>query len=210
MDPDQLISFHTVSVSENRIYLGSAGQGLIWYLHKCIYYNIVTLFILTSIHFYFTLLAGNFLIFLSSAVFFKINLLYSSQRVKQFGFRSSPIFCWSWFGSKTVCKGYQQTTVLQQCLFNQLAGYHFLYAFASRVENNIHPDQLASGPGKCLGILSSAVFSKLIYIYIDHHIDHHQRVKQFESRSGLTFCRSWSGSKTVCKGYQQTTTAGKE
>ena len=124
MDPDQLISFHTVSVSKNRIYLGSTGQGLIWYLHKCIYYNIVTLFILTSIHFYFTLLAGNFLIFLSSAVFFKINLLYSSQRVKQFGFRSSPIFCWSWFGSKTVCKGYQQTTVLQQCLFNQLAGYH--------------------------------------------------------------------------------------
>ena len=57
--------------------------------------HIVTLFILTSIRFYFTLLAGNFLIFLSSAVFFKINLLYSSQRVKQFGFRSGPIFCWS-------------------------------------------------------------------------------------------------------------------
>ena len=71
-----------------------------------------------------------------------------------------------------------------------LQGTTYLYAFASRVENNIHPDQLASGPGKCLGILSSAVFSKLIYIYIDHHIDRHQRVKQFESRSGLTFCRS--------------------
>ena len=55
----------------------------------------ITLFILTSIRFYFTLLAGNFLIILSSAVFFKINLLYSSQRVKQFGFRSGPIFCWS-------------------------------------------------------------------------------------------------------------------
>ena len=136
MDPDQLISFHTVSVSKNRIYLGSAGQGLIWYLHKCIYYNIVTLFILTSIRFYFTLLAGNFLIFLSSAVFFKINLLYSSQRVKQFGFRSGPIFCWSWFGSKTVCKGYQQTTIagrVTSAVFiycrrpgpcHQLAGYH--------------------------------------------------------------------------------------
>ena len=68
-------------------------------------------------------------------------------------------------------------------------GTTYLYAFAIKVENNIHPDQLASGPGKCLGILSSAVFSKLIY-YIDYHIDHHQRVKQFGSRSGLTFCRS--------------------
>ena len=56
----------------------------------------VQLYILTSIRFYFTLLAGNFLIFLSSAVFFKISLLYSSQRVNfQFGFRSGPIFCWS-------------------------------------------------------------------------------------------------------------------
>ena len=54
-----------------------------------------------------------------------------------------------------------------------LQGTTYLYAFASKVENNIHPDQLASGPGKCLGILSSAVFSKLIY-YIDYHIDHHQ------------------------------------
>ena len=93
MDPDQLISFHTVSVSKNRIYLGSAGQGLIFdiYTSAFIIIYIVTLFILTS----FTLLAGNFLIFLSSAVFFKINLLYSSQRVKQFGLRSGPIFCWS-------------------------------------------------------------------------------------------------------------------
>ena len=65
-------------VSKNRIYLGSEGQRLIWYLCKCIYYNIVTLFILTSIHFYFTLLVGNYLGILSSAVFFKINLLYSS------------------------------------------------------------------------------------------------------------------------------------
>ena len=56
-------------------------------------------------------ITSNFLIFLSSAVFFKINLLYSSQRVKQFGFRSGPIFCFSWFGSKSVCKGYQQTTI---------------------------------------------------------------------------------------------------
>ena len=70
-----------------------------------------------------------------------------------------------------------------------LQGTTYLYAFASKVENNIHPDQLASGPGKCLGILSSAVFSKLIY-YIDYHIDHHQSVKQFGSRSGRTFCRS--------------------
>ena len=73
-----------------------------------------------------------------------------------------------------------------------LQGTTYLYAFASKVENNIHPDQLASGPGKCLGILSSAVFSKLIY-YIDYHIDHHQSVKQFGSRSGRTFCRSCSG-----------------
>ena len=29
LDPDQLISIHTVSVSKNGIYLGSAGQGLI-------------------------------------------------------------------------------------------------------------------------------------------------------------------------------------
>ena len=29
VDPDQLISIHTVSVSKNGIYLGSAGQGLI-------------------------------------------------------------------------------------------------------------------------------------------------------------------------------------
>ena len=193
MDPDQLISFHIVSVSKNRIYLGSAGQGLIWYLHKCIYYNIVTLFILTSIRFYFTLLAGNFLIFLSSAVFFKINLLYSSQRVKQFGFRSGPIFCWSWFGSKTVCRQQLQAKRnFSSVYLTNLQGTTYLYAFASKVENNIHPDQLASGPGKCLGILSSAVFSKLIY-YIDYHIEHHQRVKQFGSRSGLTFCRSWSG-----------------
>ena len=48
-------------VSKNGIYLGSAGQRLIWYLCKCIYYNIVTLFISTSIHFYFTLLVGNYL-----------------------------------------------------------------------------------------------------------------------------------------------------
>ena len=75
MDPDQLISIHTVSVSKNRIYLGSAGQGLICYLHKCIFFYIVTIFILTSIHFYFTLLAGFFFIFLSSAVFF-FKLIY--------------------------------------------------------------------------------------------------------------------------------------
>ena len=59
-------------VSKNRIYLGSAGQRLIWYLCKCIYYNIVTLFISTSIHFYFTLLVGNYLGILSSAVFSKL------------------------------------------------------------------------------------------------------------------------------------------
>ena len=59
-------------VSKNGIYLGSAGQRLIWYLCKCIYYNIVTLFVSTSIHFYFTLLVGNYLGILSSAVFSKL------------------------------------------------------------------------------------------------------------------------------------------
>ena len=59
-------------VSKNGIYLGSAGQRLIWYLCKCIYYNIVTLFISTSIHFYFTLLVWNYLGILSSAVFSKL------------------------------------------------------------------------------------------------------------------------------------------
>ena len=54
-------------VSKNGIYLGSAGQRLIWYLCKCIYYNIVS----TSIHFYFTLLVGNYLGILSS-VFSKL------------------------------------------------------------------------------------------------------------------------------------------
>ena len=53
-------------------YLGSAGQRLIWYLCKCIYYNIVTLCISTSIHFYFTLFVGNYLGILSSAVFSKL------------------------------------------------------------------------------------------------------------------------------------------
>ena len=32
--------------------------------------------------------------------------------------------------------------------------------YPSIVFLSIHPDQLTSGPGKCLGILSSAVFSK--------------------------------------------------
>ena len=41
-------------------------------LCKCIYYNIVTLFVSTSIHFYFTLLVGNYLGILSSAVFSKL------------------------------------------------------------------------------------------------------------------------------------------
>ena len=59
-------------VSKNGIYLGSAGQRLILYLCKCIYYNIVTLFVSTSIHFYFTLLVGNYLGILSSAVFSKL------------------------------------------------------------------------------------------------------------------------------------------
>ena len=59
-------------VSKNGIYLGSAGQRLIWYLCKCIYYSIVTLFVSTSIHFYFTLLVGNYLGILSSAVFSKL------------------------------------------------------------------------------------------------------------------------------------------
>ena len=62
--------------SKNGIYLGSAGQGLIWYLHKCIYYNIVTVFILTSIHFYFTLLAGNFCRYFVICCLFWINLLH--------------------------------------------------------------------------------------------------------------------------------------
>ena len=35
-----------------------------------------------------------------------------------------------------------------------------------------------------------------------------QSVKLFMSRSGPTFCRSRSGSKPVCEGYQQTTQAG--
>ena len=122
-------------VSKNGIYLGSAGQRLIWYLCKCIYYNIVTLFISTSIHFYFTLLVGNYLGILSSAVFSK--LIYyivpslSLSGVKQFGFRSGLTFCRCWSGSKTVCKGYQQTTIagkekLQQCISNQLAGCHLV------------------------------------------------------------------------------------
>ena len=41
-------------------------------LCKCIYYNIVTLFVSTSIHFYFTLLVGNYLGILSSAIFSKL------------------------------------------------------------------------------------------------------------------------------------------
>ena len=65
-------------VSKNGIYLGSAGQRLIWYLCKCIYYNIVTLFVSTSIHFYFTLLVGNYLGILSSAVFSKLIYYISS------------------------------------------------------------------------------------------------------------------------------------
>ena len=121
------------SVVSKTGYLGSAGQRLIWYLCKCIYYNIVTLFISTSIHFYFTLFVGNYLGILSSAVFSK--LIYyivpslSLSEFKQFGFRSGLAFCRSWSGSKTVCKGYQQTTIagkekLQQCISNQLAGFH--------------------------------------------------------------------------------------
>ena len=46
--------------------------NLIFMQVKCIYYNIVTLFISTSIHFYFTLLVGNYLGILSSAVFSKL------------------------------------------------------------------------------------------------------------------------------------------
>ena len=34
--------------------------------------------------------------------------------------------------------------------------------------------------------------------------EYHQSIKQFGSRSGLTFCQAWPGSKTVCKCYQQT------
>ena len=114
-------------VSKNGIYLASAGQRLIWYLCKCIYYNIVTLFVSTSIHFYFTLLVGNYLGILSSAVFSKLIyyivpslLLLESQTD---GFRSGLTFCRCWSGSKTVCKGYQQTTItgkekLQQCISN--------------------------------------------------------------------------------------------
>ena len=122
-------------VSKNGIYLGSAGQRLIWYLCKCIYYNIVTLFISTSIHIYFTLLGGNYLGILSSAVFSK--LIYyivpslSLSGVKLFGSRTGLTYCQSWFSPKTVCKGYQQTTIagkekLQQCISNQLAGFHLV------------------------------------------------------------------------------------
>ena len=103
--------FYYFSIYWSDTSLGSAGQGLIWYLHKCIFYNIVTIFILTSIHFYFTLLAGFFLYFCHLLSFFKINLPYCSQRVKQIGLRSGPIFCRSWSGSKTVGKRYQQTTI---------------------------------------------------------------------------------------------------
>ena len=39
--------------------------------------------------------------------------------------------------------------------------------------------------------------------------EYHKSVKQFESRAGPTFCRAWSGYKTVCKGNQQTTLEGK-
>ena len=104
-------------------------------LCKCIYYNIVTLFVSTSIHFYFTLLVGNYLGILSSAVFSKLiyyivpSLSLSESQTVWIQIRSDICRCWS--GSKTVCKGYQQTTIvgkekLQQCISNQLAGFHFV------------------------------------------------------------------------------------
>ena len=40
--------------------------------------------------------------------------------------------------------------------------------------------------------------------------DYCQSVKKFGSRSGRAFCQARSGSKTVCKGFQQTTLIGKE
>ena len=127
MDPDQLISIHTVSVSKNGIYLGSAGQGLIWYLHKCFFYYIVTYLSWQASISILLCLLEFFYIFVICCLFFKINLLYSSPRVKQIELRSGPIFCWSWSGSKTACKGYQQTTIAgKQCISNQLAGFHLL------------------------------------------------------------------------------------
>ena len=54
-------------------------------------------------------------------------------------------------------------------------------------------------------------FSKLTFLkkfFQEYH--QNQNVKQFWSRSGPTFCRAWSGFKTVCKGYQQMTLVGKE
>ena len=40
--------------------------------------------------------------------------------------------------------------------------------------------------------------------------EYHQSVKQFGSRSSLTFCQAWSGSKLFAKVYQLTTLGGKE
>ena len=49
----------------------------------------------------------------------------------------------------------------------------------------------------CGFIFSNQLFKKIFSEY-------HQSVKQFECKSGPTFCWAWSGSK-LCKGYQQTT-----
>ena len=40
--------------------------------------------------------------------------------------------------------------------------------------------------------------------------EHYQSVKQFGSRSGMTFCPVLIWVQTVCKGNQQTTLVGKE
>ena len=43
---------------------------------------------------------------------------------------------------------FQAKSNFSSVYLTNLQGSTYKYAFTSRVENNIHPDQLASGPGK--------------------------------------------------------------
>ena len=65
---------------------------------------------------------------------------------------------------------------------------------------------VCNGLQTTLACLSSADFSKINFYEKCSH-EYHQSVKQFGSRSGLTFFWGLIWIQTVCKGLQQTTLA---
>ena len=127
---------------------------------------------------------GNFPCFYCLLTFFQINFLKNllskhTQCVKQFGSRSVLTFCWFWSGSKVFAK------------------------VISRWQKLPLARKMWGGNNKCLLGNFPYFYCLLTFFKINFlknfFPQHNQFVKRFGSRSGPTFCWSWSGSKVFAK-----------